>query len=531
MELTQTLSEGLKREFKVVYPVAEVEERLTKEIDQLKGRIRLNGFRPGKVPAAHLRKMYGRSLVGEMLDKVSNEAKDKILEENSFRLAVPPRFEFPQEKEDIEQMLDVKSDLVFSVKFELLPEVDIVDVSDVKLTRETAEIADDEIRRTQEYFVRAAREYHDKDGASANGDRMIIDYVGTVDGEEFEGGSAENQDLVLGSASFIPGFEEKLTGLKAGEETTFEITFPAEYRESELAGQKAEFRVKVRNVQETNDKEITDEMAKKGGWDSAEALHASVRKLLEEQYNQQSRRRIKKKLVDVLDERYSFELPESLVEQEFNEIWQQVLQDLKNSNRTFEDEGTTEEAAKADYRKIAVRRVRLGLVLAQIGEKAGVTVTEDELSKALMAHVTQHYRGREKEAWDYYAKSPAAMAQIRAPIFEEKVIDHVLSGMTVEDVVVSKEELFKDDDEVVSSSTEPKSADEQAGETAAASQEEVSADAAPHDEKKVPKTKKAAKPEAETEAAAVEKPAAKPKARKTPAKPKSESGDAEEKKS
>ena len=446
MQLTQTLSEGLKREFKVVLPVAELEGRLSNELVQIKDRVRINGFRPGKVPVAHIRRLYGRSIVGDLIEKAISEANQKIVDENGIRLAQQPKITLPEDKEEVNQILDVKKDLEFSVAVEILPKFDIVDVSDVELVREVADVPDEHIQEALEQMARGSREFEDKEGASATGDRLTIDFVGTIDGEEFEGGSGEGVQVEIGSNTFIPGFEEQLVDLKAGDEKTVKVAFPVNYLAPNLAGKDAEFAVKVQSVQSPKPLEIDDALAQKMGLETVEKLRETAKEILERDYNEQSRRRVKKKLLDILDTKYDFELPPTLVEQEFLGIWNQIQADMKSSNKTFEDEQTTEEAAKEEYRKIAERRVRLGLVLAEIGEKTQIKVPDEDVTKALMERVRQ-FPGQERQVWEFYRNNPSALAEIRAPLFEEKVVDYLLTLAKVNETKVSREELFADDEE------------------------------------------------------------------------------------
>jgi trigger factor len=273
-----------------------------------------------------------------------------------------------------------------------------------------------------------------------------VDFVGRIDGQEFEGGKGENIQVEIGSGSFIPGFEDQLVGAKAGEQRTIKVSFPHNYGAAHLAGKDAEFEVTVKEVQAPGDVKIDDELAKGLGMESLDKLKDAVRGAIQRDFDTQARRKIKKRLLDALDAKYGFELPQSLVDQEFAAVWSQVEADLKNNNKTFADEGTTEEEARADYRRIAERRVRLGLVLAQVGEKADIKVSDEEVNQALFARVRE-YPGQERQVFEHYRKNPQALAEIRAPLFEEKVVDHILSQVRVVDEQVSKEALFGEDEE------------------------------------------------------------------------------------
>ena len=279
-----------------------------------------------------------------------------------------------------------------------------------------------------------------------SGDRVVVDFVGRIDGTEFEGGNGQDIRVELGSNTFIPGFEDQLVGLKAGDTKLVKVTFPVNYMAAHLAGKDAEFDVTVKEVEAPGELKIDDEMAKGFGMESLDKLKEAIRDAIQRDFDTQSRRKVKKDLLDALDAKYSFELPPTLVEQEFAAVWSQVEGDMKSNNRTFEDEDTTEDEAKAEYRKIAERRVRLGLVLAQIGEKSDIKISDDEVTQALIERVRQ-YPGQERQVWEFYQKNPQALAEIRAPLFEEKVVDQILSQVKVDEETVSKDALFSDEDE------------------------------------------------------------------------------------
>ncbi|MGO4386320.1 trigger factor [Microvirga sp. 2YAF29] len=445
MQVTETLSQGLKREFKVVLPATELEQRLNSELNNIKDRVRINGFRPGKVPPAHLRKVYGRSVMSDVLQNAVNEANRKIVEDNSLKLAQEPQVQFPEDKETIEKAMDAKGDLSFTVALEVLPEFELVDLSAVSVKKPVAEVSDTEINESLERMAKQNRTYEAKTGKSADGDRVVVDFTGRIDGEEFEGGKGQDIRVELGSNTFIPGFEEQLIGLKAGDTKLVKVSFPVNYMANHLAGKAAEFDVTVKEVEAPGELKIDDEMAKNFGMDSLDKLKEAIRDAIKRDFDTQSRRKVKKELLDALDAKYSFELPPTLVEQEFAAVWSQVEADMKSNGRTFADEDTTEEEAKAEYQKIAERRVRLGLVLAQIGEKSDIKISDDEVTQALIERVRQ-YPGQERQVWEFYQKNPQALAEIRAPLFEEKVVDQILSQVKVNEETVSKEALFADDE-------------------------------------------------------------------------------------
>ena len=446
MQVTETLSQGLKREFKVVLPATELEERLNSELSTLKDRVRINGFRPGKVPVGHLRKVYGRSVMADVLQNAVNEANRKIVEDNGLKLAHEPQVQFPESQDEVEKAMDAKGDLAFTVALEVLPVFELADLSDVSVKKPVAEISDVEVNESLERMAKQNRSFETKDGAAVDGDRVVVDFVGRIDGTEFEGGKGEDIRVELGSNTFIPGFEDQLLGLKAGDTKLVKVKFPENYLAPHLAGKDAEFDVTVKEVEAPGELQIDDEMAKGFGMESLDKLKDAIRDAIKRDFDAQSRRKVKKELLDALDAKYSFELPPTLVEQEFSAVWAQVVGDLKSNNRTFEDESTTEDEAKAEYRKIAERRVRLGLVLAQIGEKSDIKISDDEVTQALIERVRQ-YPGQERQVWEFYQKNPQALAEIRAPLFEEKVVDQILSQVKVDEETVSKDTLFSDEDE------------------------------------------------------------------------------------
>jgi trigger factor len=447
MQVTETLSQGLKREFKVVLPATELEERLASELATLKDRVRINGFRPGKVPVQHLRRLYGRSVMADVVQNAVNEANRKIVDENKLKLALDPQIQFPENKDEVERAMEAKADLAFTVALEVLPSFELADLSDVSVRKLTAGVSDAEVQEALERMAKQNSAFAAKgEGAeAAAGDRLVIDFVGKIDGEPFEGGTGDGVQLELGSGSFIPGFEDQLVGAKAGDAREVRVAFPADYQAQQLAGKDAVFDVTVKEVQAPGEVTIDDALAKGFGMESLDKLKDAVRTAIQRDFEAQSRRRVKRELLDALDAKYGFELPPSLVDQEFNGVWQQVEADMKRANRSFADENTTEEAARAEYRRIAERRVRLGLVLAQIGERADIKVSDDEVTQALVERVRQ-YPGQERQVWEFYQKNPQALAEIRAPLFEEKVVDHILSQVKVVDEPVSKEALFADDE-------------------------------------------------------------------------------------
>ncbi len=446
MQVTETRSEGLIREFKVVVPATELDNRLVDRLAELKDQVRIKGFRPGKVPVGHLRRLYGKSAMAEILQNVVSEVARKTLEDRGERAATPPDYQLPEDEKEAEKLLAGQADLAYTMSYEVLPAVDLADFKSISVERPVAEASDAEIDEQLNQLAENQRTFTAKDDAAADGDRLTIGYVGKIDGEPFEGGSDDNAVVRLGSGQFIPGFTEQLVGVKTGEEKTITVTFPEDYGAKDLAGKEATFDITVKEVASPDALKIDDEMATQLGLESLEKLRDAIRQQLQQQYTAASRQKVKRKLLDRLDELHSFELPPKMVEQEFDNIWQQITGELANSGRTFADEDTTEEAAREDYRKIAERRVRLGLVMSEIGERNKIEVTEEEVQRALAAQMRQ-FPGQEQMLVDYYRQNPDAIASLRAPIFEDKVVDYLLELVNVTDKPVSREELMREDED------------------------------------------------------------------------------------
>jgi trigger factor len=446
MQVTETSSAGLKREYRVVVPATDLEAKVNERLDDLKGRVQLRGFRPGKVPVAHLKRLYGKSAMAEVIEAMVRETNSKIVTDHGYRLAVEPKVVLPTEEGAVEGVIEGKTDLSYTVEMEIVPAITLADFKSIKLTRLTAEVSDEEIEKALQTIADQNRPFVAKAEGAANGDRVTINFEGSLEGTPFEGGTGEDVPLIMGAGQFIPGFEENLAGLKAGESKTFDVKFPDDYRATHLAGKNATFAVTVKAVEAPGQVTIDDEFAKTLGVESLAKLKDAVKDRIAREHTLGSRQKLKRALLDQLDERHKFEPPPSLVEQEFANVWSQVENDLKQQNRTFEDEGTTEEKAREEYRGIAERRVRLGLVIAEIGEKNNIRVSDDQLRTAVMEQVRQ-FPGQERQIWDYYQKNPNALAALRAPLFEDKVVDFLVELAEVTDKPVSRDELFKEDEE------------------------------------------------------------------------------------
>ncbi|MEJ8574667.1 trigger factor [Microbaculum marinum] len=448
MQVTETVNEGLKRELQITVPAGDLDTRLNNRLTDLKDTVRIRGFRPGKVPVAHLKRVYGRSVMAEVVEQTVNETSQQAITDREERPAYQPDIALTEDKDEIEKILKGEADLAYKMSFEILPALAAPDFGKIEVEKEVATVDEAVIDESISRIAEQNKPYapREEGAKSESGDRLTIDYVGKIDGEPFEGGADQDAQIQLGSGSFIPGFEEQLTGLTAGTETVVKVTFPEQYQAAHLAGKEAEFDVTVKEIAAPGEVTIDDEFAKSLGLESLEKLKEAVREQIAKDYEQQSRTKVKRQLLDALDEACTYELPEKLVDNEFEAIWQQVTQDLERSGRSFEDEKTTEEEARAEYRKIAERRVRLGLLLADIGEKNEIKVTDEELNRALVDRVRQ-FPGQEQVVWEYYQKNPQATAELRAPIFEEKVVDYILALAKVTEKPVSREELFHDPDD------------------------------------------------------------------------------------
>jgi trigger factor len=490
MQVIETLAEGLKRELKVVIPAKDMEARMNERLEEVKGRVRINGFRPGKVPAGHMKKMYGKSVMAELVNEIIRDQPTSILSERGEKSATQPEIAMTEDEKEADKILNAQADFEFTLSYEIIPAIELKDVSGIAVTREVVEIPESEVDEQIARIAESTRTYEDKDGKAADGDRVTMDYEGKVDGVPFEGGKDSNAELVIGSGRFIPGFEEQLVGLKAGDDKVITVTFPADYPAPNLAGKEATFDISVKAVASPGALEINDELASKLGLESEAKLREIVRSQIESQFGNVTRQKLKRQILDQMDELYAFDVPQRLVDAEFEQIWRQISADLAQSGKTFEDEDTTEEKARDEYRKLAERRVKLGLVLSEIGEKAGVEVSEDEMNKALYAQISQ-FPGQEKEIIEYFRKTPGAIAGLRAPIFEEKVVDHLLNEIKVTDKTVSKDELMAEDEDGEKPAKEAKGASKKkAAAKAEASEEAGDEEAAP--KKKAPAKKKAA---------------------------------------
>ena len=448
MQVTETLAEGLKHEFKISVPASDLDAKADAKLVDLKDKVKLNGFRPGKVPVSHLKKVYGRSVMAETIDQTIRDTNTQIFTDRGFRLATEPKITMPTEQKEVEELLAGKTDLTYTVAIEVVPTIQLADFKTFTVEKPVVEVSDADVDDAIKRIADQNRPYAAKaEGATAEtGDRVTVSFKGSIDGVPFDGGTGEGIQVVIGAGQFIPGFEEQLAGIAAGETRTLKVPFPKNYANEKLAGQPAEFETTATLIEAPGETAIDDEFAKTLGLESLDKLKEAARARLVAEFAGATRQRVKRALLDRLDDSHKFEAPPSLIEEEFNLMWNSIKAEMESSGKTFADENTTEEAAKEEYRKIADRRVRLGLVLSEIGEKNKITVTEDEVGRAVIERARQ-MPGREKEVWDYYRNNANALAQLRAPIYEDKVVDFILELASVTEKKVSREDLFKEDED------------------------------------------------------------------------------------
>ena len=523
MQIVEKSGEGLSRVYGVTVPAQDLTERLEARIAEISPQLNIKGFRPGKVPAAHVRRLYGKGLMQEIVEQAFTEGQKQALDQTKARPAGSPDFKV---ESDLQQVIDGKADLAFELAVEMMPEFNPVDVASISLTRPVHEPSEEEVDAEVAELASQNRTFEAKTGEGVKadeGDMVLADFVGRIDGVAFEGGSGEDAEIIIGSNRFIPGFEEQLAGAAPGSTVTVKVSFPDDYPVDTLKGKPAEFEVTVKEVRAPKETTADDAFAERLGLPSLQALKDAVKSQISQQLQQASRFKAKRALLDVLDEKHDFPLPPRMVEGEFEAIWNQVQADRQSGELSDEDKDKTEDQLKAEYRKIAERRVRLGLVLAEIGRLNDVTVSDSELNQAINAEA-RRYPGQEREVFEAYRNRPELQAGLRAPIYEEKVVDLILSKAQVQDQPVSRDELFAED-EVPAAYGEPgaqaeakpkkakaKKADAAPADAEAAqSAEEAPAEAAAKPAKK-PAAKKAAAPA--DEAAAEDKPAPAKKAAK-----------------
>jgi trigger factor len=435
MQVTETLNEGLKRGYSIVVTAAELEEKVNAELAEAQPEIEMKGFRKGKVPMALLKKQYGQRMLGEAMQKAIDEAMAKHFEDSGDKPAMQP--DVKMTNEDWKEGDDVNVDM----SYEMLPPIPEVDFAKMKLERMSVKADDASVAEALENLAESAQNFEDrKKGSKAkDGDQVVIDFLGKVDGEAFEGGAAEDYPLVLGSNSFIPGFEDDLVGVKEGDEKDVEVSFPAEYQAEHLAGKAAVFECKIKAVKAPAKAELNDELAKQFGAEDLDTLKGQIAERLEAEYKGAARAVAKRGLLDALDEEVSFELPPSLVEAEAGQIAHQLWHE---DNPEVEGHDHPEITPTDEHNELAERRVKLGLLLAEIGQKAEVEVTDAEMTQAIMNQARQ-YPGQERQFFEFVQQNQQMQQQMRAPIFEDKVVDMIFDQADLAEKEVSKDDLQK----------------------------------------------------------------------------------------
>ena len=437
MQIETTSSEGLKRAYKITVEAAAIEEKMQEKLVKIAADIRIDGFRPGKVPVSHVRRLHGQAVLGEVLEETVNTSSQEALDKDEVRPALQPNIEIVTFEEGV--------DLEYTMEVEIMPAIETGDFSKISLERQVAKVEDSDIDDAVKNLAEQQTRYEkveDEGYAAEDGDAVLIDFVGKMDGEAFDGGAAEQYQLVLGTGSFIPGFEEQLVGVKAGDEKAVNVTFPEDYNAAHLAGQEAVFDVTVHEVQKSVPVEINDELATLVGMENLEQLRERISEQISGELGQFGRAKLKRALLDELADMHEFDVPPGMEQMEYDQIWQEFTQQLEADGKSIEDEDQSEEELQAEYKTMANRRVRLGLLLAHVGDSNEITVSAEELNGAIMQEA-QRFPGQEAQVFQFYQQNQEAMQQLRAPLYEDKVIDYILELATVTEVEVDQEELMR----------------------------------------------------------------------------------------
>ena len=449
MQVTEVSSEGLKRDFKVVIGAKEIGEKVEARLRELSGKVKVPGFRPGKAPIKLLKQRFGPSVMGEVLERAVTDSSAQALNERGLRPAVQPKIEIVS--------FDDGQDLEYSMAIELLPEIEPMDFSKIELERVKVMVPDEEVGAAIDRLAQSRKESKplETPRKSESGDILVIDFKGTVHGEALPGMAADDHHLELGSNSFIAGFEDQLIGVEVGETREVTVTFPEAYGNEKLAGQPAVFQCTVKEIREAVPVAVDDEMAKSMGAESLEDLRDKVKERLGADYDGLSRMRMKRKILDKLADAHDFGVPESMVELEFEAIWQQVEADRQRGNVDPDDEGKEDDDVQAEYREIAERRVRLGLLLSEVGRLNQIDVTQEEVNQALFREAQRH-PGQEQQVLEFYRANPEAMAQLRAPLFEDKVVDFIVDLAQVTERELSPDQLREEEEKEAAEAETPK---------------------------------------------------------------------------
>ena len=439
MKVSELKSKGLNRSYKVTVPAEEFNKEVDTKLAQIAKKAKIQGFRAGKAPLSMIKKKYLNEVMAEALDDSVRNSSNQVLSENKLRPVSQPSVKINSFGEG--------KDLEFEMEVEILPEIKLGDFSKISLDKYTAEVPAEEVDKAVKYLAETRKESVKVDGKKATkGDIVMIDFVGSIDGVEFNGGKGNNYPLELGSGSFIPGFEDQLIGAEAGSKIDVKVKFPADYHAKDLADKDAVFAVTVNEVREPKAVEINDELAKSLGAESLDKLKETLSSRIKADYEHASRMKLKRQLLDILDSEYSFEVPSSLVDAEYKAIVSQYEQAKKYNQLDAEEKNKKEEDLLKEYKDIALRRVKLGLLLSEVGQNAKISIKPEDINAAIM-NEAKRYPGQEQMVLDYYLKNKQAVENLKAPIFEEKIIDYIISQAKLNEKVVSVEELYKFDDE------------------------------------------------------------------------------------
>jgi trigger factor len=442
MQVTETLSDGLKRAFTVVVPAGDIEIRRTARLADLGKTLRLPGFRPGKVPMTIVRQRYGSAVTAEIVEEQVNEATQKVMTDRGLRPAMQPKVELV----GVDAAGTGEKDLEFSVEMELLPEIPMPDFSAIHLTRHKAEVQPETVNKALGELQARNRELIDltpeelETRSAESGDMLTVDFLGRIGEEAFQGGTGTDMDVEIGGAGFIPGFSEGMIGMKPGDTRNIDVTFPEEYGAKELAGKAATFEITAKKLRSSKLPELDDELGKKLGFEGLDPVRNAITEQMQREYDQLSRMRLKRELLDALAATASFPAPEGMVDAEFAQIWQRIEADRAADKLDEDDKAKDEDVLRSEYRAIAERRVRLGLLLAEIGRTNSLTVGADEMTRAMRTEASR-YPGQEQQVMEFFRTNQQAAESLRGPLYEDKVVDYVLELATVADVTVTPEQL------------------------------------------------------------------------------------------
>ena len=440
MEVKELKSKGLKREFSITIGIDDIKEKKIKKLQDIASKAKIDGFRPGKVPTSHIEKLYGQSVMVEVIEETVSEASQSVLQDRDLRAAVKPEVKLGS---DMNEVIEKNKDLIFTMNCEVLPEIEITDFSKIKLDKPVSKPTEKDIKDALEYLAKQNKSFKEvpEKTKSKDGDQVTIDYIGKIDDIAFDGGTANDANLVLGSKSFIDNFEDQLIGLKKGDKKLVNVKFPDNYQSSDLAGKDATFDVEIKKVSKAEDSKVNDDLAKNLGMEDLKTLKKNLEERIQQDFDSAARMKLKDSLLDVLEKKHKFKLPESMVNQEFDQMWNQLQQQLDQQKKELKDLELSEKEIRKNYTEISEKRVCTGLLIAEIGKQNNIQLEDNDINKALQIEM-QKYPGQEKEILDYYQKNQDAIRQLTAPVFEDKVIDFILEKVDLKDVKVSREDLF-----------------------------------------------------------------------------------------